>query len=140
MSFPPNPNAFDLETNINGGRLVTFVFTAGTSGAAPSAMTRGGQYLDATTPITKSTNDYVFNLKGPWYAMAPIGMAQVKQASFAASGACYGSVQADSSNSTTAPTFTVSFYKGSDGTAVALAAGDVVTLTVELTNTKYGAQ
>lgn len=132
MSFAPN--AFQCLSNILGDHTVTFKFTAGTSGAAPTSMTRGGDYL-AATPITKSTNDYVFNLATRWYAMEPVGMATVKQASFSAAGACYGSVQVDAANNAT-PTFTVSFFKGSDGTAVALTTGDIVTVTIKLTSEK----
>lgn len=126
------PESFNVTDNVLGARLVSFKFTAGTSGAAPTSMTRGGDYLGAT-PITKSTNDYVFNLSNRWYAMEPVGMVTVKQASFAAGGACYGSVQVDTVNNAT-PTLTISFYKGSDGTAVALATGDIVSFSVILTS------
>lgn len=130
----PTPNAYETESNILGGRFVTFKFTAGTSGAAPTALTRGRGYALAT-PVTKSTNDYIVNLASTWYAMEVVGV-HVLQASFSAAGAVYGFVSAAAVNSTTVPTIQLSFLKGSDGTAVALADGDIVTLTVQLTQIK----
>jgi hypothetical protein len=134
MASAVTPNAFDVETSVLGGRFVTFKFTAGTSGAAPASMTAGGSYLKAT-PITKSTNDYIFNLASTWRFMYLIGVS-VKQATYSAAGAVNGVLLTDSVNSTTAPLFTLNFYAGADGTVVALATGDVVTVTVELTNIK----
>lgn len=124
------PSKLDLGGSTLGGRLVTFQFTAGTSGAAPTTMTYGGNYLN-DTPITKSTNDYIFNLNTNWFRVIPIDVT-VRQASFSTAGANEGHITSDSINDST-PTFTVSFYNGA-GTAVALATGDVVIVTAMLTN------
>ena len=134
MAFAPFPNAFDTESSLNGSRHAIVKFTAGTAGAAPSSLTRGKEYVSSTT---KSTNDYVLALRNKWAFLGSYNV-QVRQASFSAAGACYGTVSVDNVAGST-PSVTISFYKGSDGTAVALATGDVVTIDLELSNVQIAA-
>lgn len=95
-------------------------FTAGTSGAVPSTFTTSTGIVS----VTKSTNDYIVLFDSAYLKLVDFSV-HVLQASFAAAGACYGNVTATSFADST-PTVTLSFFKGSDGTAVALAEGDIL--------------
>lgn len=119
--MPPNAivsqDAGDLQIGIVN---VYLEFTADTSGAVPSTFTTATGIVS----VTKSTNDYIVLFDSAYLKLLDFN-GSVLQASFAASGACYVNASATSFTDDS-PTVTVSPYKGSDGTAVALAEGDVL--------------
>jgi len=94
--------------------------TATTDGAVPSTFTTSTGIVS----VTKSTNDYIVLFDSAYLKLVDFSV-HVLQGSFAATGACYGNITAVSFTDST-PTVTLSFYKGSDGTAVALADTDVL--------------
>ena len=113
-----------LYSNTISEEKLNLQFTAGTSGAVPASFTRSND-IDS---VTKSTNDYLVKLLRGRTALTDWSI-KVKQATYNAStGACSGNVTVDDVAGTT-KTATVSFYNAA-GTAVALATGDVVRITL----------
>lgn len=102
-------------------------FTAGTSGAVPTTFAS----KTGIVSVTKSTNDYIVLFDSAYLKLVDYNI-QIQQLSFAATGTCYGNISARSFTDST-PTVTMSFYRGSDGTAVALTEGDIVTARFEFT-------
>ena len=103
-------------------------FTATTAGAVPTSLTRS----DGIASVVKSTNDYVVTFQDSYIALLG-GYGTVIQASFATTGAARVQYSAQAVTSATAPSVTLSLYRGSDGAAVALASGDILRFTFRLT-------
>jgi len=113
----------------------SFAFTAGTSGALPTAASsyRGDisqiNFAKAVKPT--GTGLYDFFLNEPWLTLVNWNI-KVIQASFATTGACVGEVTVDNV-STARPNSKVriTFYDASMA-AVDLATGDIVRVTLNL--------
>lgn len=116
----------DASDSQGGVDVVRVKFTAGTAGAVPTFPLSMSEYV---TSVTKSgtTGQYDIVFQNAQYQSAGFH-GDVLQASFSAAGACYAVKVAESSS---AGTVTVQFCKGSDGTAVYLASGDIATLVFE---------
>jgi len=103
---------------------VDLVFTAGTSGAVPAALTVSNGILS----VVKSSNNYVVTFQpGPVAYLN--GCGHVIQASYAANGACR--VVPSAQDVAGAGTVTLTCYE-SDGTATALASGDELHFTFRM--------
>ncbi len=101
---------------------VDLEFTAGTSGAVPTSLTRSA----GIASVTKSTNDYIVVFEDGYVAYLG-GYGNVVQDSVTAAAATFVKVTAfDNANADGLAEVTLSPLKGSDGTAVALAADDVL--------------
>lgn len=95
--------------------------TADTAGAVPATFTTSTGIVSVTLA---NTTDYIVLFDSAYLKLVDFS-GFVIQASFAASGACKVAPSAVSFADST-PTVTVTPYKGSDGTAVVLAVGDVM--------------
>ena len=101
---------------------VDLTFTAGTSGAVPTALTRSR----GIKSVVLTSTEYLITLQDVYAEFINV-TATNHQASFAASGAEYGvptTVNVGAA-STSPNTVGITFCKGSDGSAVVLAIGDV---------------
>ncbi len=107
---------------------VDLAFTASTAGAVPASLTRSAGILS----VTKSTNDYVVAFTDSYVAYLG-GYGNILQASPDPTAATFVKVTAFNANSGGAASVTLSPLKGSDGTAVALAIGDVLQFTFRFT-------
>ena len=131
MATLPTPNSYDTHSSVLGSRRVSLQFTAGTAGAAPTTMTHGNGYVSS---VVKSSNDYTLNLRQKWNRLANYNIT-IKQATFDPAGAHYGVLLTDNVAGST-PSITVDFVAGSTGAIVPLATGDIVYITVELSDVK----
>ena len=104
---------------------VDLTFTAGTSGAVPTSLTRS----KGIKSVVLTSTEYLITLQDVYQEWLN-GVATNKQASFAAAGAAYGVVTTLNvgASSTNPNTVGITFCKGSDGTAVVLASGDIATV------------
>lgn len=122
----PSQDGADAQYGVTN---IDLEFTAGTSGAVPAALTRS----TGITSVTKSTNDYVVAFDQSYVAYLG-GFGNVLQASVSAAAATFVKVTAfDNSDANGFASVTLSPLKGSDGTAVALATGDILQFTFRFT-------
>lgn len=107
-------------------------FTFGTSGAAPTALTHGNSFCRIATPVVKpaGTGLYDIFLAEPWAEFYDIGYPNIVQASYSASGACYGALVTESAT-VAAASFRIQLRTAA-GAAVDAATGDVIRLFVRL--------
>jgi hypothetical protein len=119
-----NQDGMDFQKNTVN---VDLVFVAGTSGAVPSTF----KYSDGVASVTKSGTTYIIQFQDSYVDFLNLDGTAI-QASFAASGASYAIPVAAAVSSATAPTLTIAFLSGADGTQVALASGDEAHITVRL--------
>lgn len=108
---------------------VDLQFTAGTAGAVPSTLT----FSKGITSVVLTSTEYLITLQDIYAAFLNV-VATNHQATFAAAGAAYGvPTTVNVGASSTAPnTVGITFCKGSDGTAVALASGDTCYIKLRL--------
>jgi len=118
---------YSLNSDTRGVEQIILQFTAGTSGAVPTKFTRAKEIYS----VTKSTNDYVVKLTRGRTALIDWSV-KVIQATPSVSGAWEGKVTVDDVAGTT-KSVTLSFY-GADGTAHALAAGDIMRMVLWVKN------
>jgi hypothetical protein len=109
-------------------------FTATTSGAVPTSLTRAREFRTSSIAVVKpsGTGLYDFFLKEPWAKLLDWSCRTI-QASYSASGACYGEVTVDNVATVAAPKVRVTFFTAA-GAAVDLATGDIVRLRLDLQN------
>lgn len=104
---------------------VDLTFTAGTAGAVPTTLTRS----NGIKSVVLTSTEYLVTFQDVYQEYLNV-IATNKQATFAAAGAAYGvPTTVNVGAGSTAPnTVGITFCKGSDGTAVALASGDIATI------------
>jgi len=108
---------------------VDLVFTAGTSGVVPTALTRSR----GIKSVVLTSTEYLITLQDV-YGEFLNALITLKQASFSAGAGCYGVVSTlNVGAASTAPnTVGITFLKGSDGTAVVVATSDIVAVRLML--------
>lgn len=117
-----NPATYPAEATDNGLVIASCQFTAGGTGAVASVQ-RSREFLPSA-PVTRSnTGLYVFAFKEAWPHLAGMVLTNV-QATWAAAGACAADITVNAIATT--GLVTVQVKKGSDGTAVDPASGDVL--------------
>lgn len=128
MASSPSPGAWGADASDTQGGIdtVRVKFTAGTAGAVPTFPLSMSEYV-ASVSKSGTTGQYDIVFQNADYQLGGFH-GFVKQASFAAGGASYPVLIAYSDSAGTA---TVQFCKGSDGTAVYLASGDIACLVFE---------
>lgn len=106
-----------------GSANVDLVFTAGTSGAVPTSLTRSR----AIASVVLTSTQYLVTFQDVWQELLNVQIS-LQQASFSAAAGCYGVVSAANvgAGSTSPNTIGITFLKGSDGTAVVAATGDII--------------
>lgn len=107
---------------------IDLVFTAGAAGVVPVTFTAS----TGITSVTKSSNDYIVIFDST-YLIYVGGYGNVKQASVDAAAATFVKVTAFDAGAAGGASVTLSPLKGSDGTAVALATGDILQFHFEFT-------
>lgn len=116
-------------SNTRGVRDVFWQFTAGVSGAVPTAPSGFTRAKDLLSASDTGTGVHTFNLAKGWIALLDWDV-KVKQASYSKSGACAAILTTDSVASSP-PKVVFTFVDG-DGDAVDLAAGDIVRIRLTL--------
>lgn len=109
-------------------------FTAGTSGAVPTAFSDFtiADGLDGTTPMAlAATGKYTCYLADAYVRLLS-GTFQVTQGTYDASHGQQGYVIVDSANDGTTPLVTFQCTRPDTGAAVAVTSGDVVSIRLEL--------
>lgn len=120
-------SGFQILHTSRGVKTYSLQMTAGTSGAVPTSFTRAR----GIASVVKSSNDYVITLqKGG--RLVDWSQPHVIQATPATTGAWEGKVTAQAT--LTDKTITLSFYDV-DGTAVALATGDILRFSFQIKTT-----
>jgi hypothetical protein len=130
----PSARSYELKSQNYGVQTAHFVFTAGASGALPALSAYSEKWADLKSTTTKtaaSTGLYDFFLNSVWLGIAGGWSIGVIQASYSASGACYGDITVDNVSTAAAPKFRVTFRTAA-GAAVDLASGDKVFVSVPL--------
>jgi hypothetical protein len=105
------------------------VFTAGTSGAVPAALT----FAKGIKSVVLTSTEYLITFQNVFAAFLGV-TATVLQATPSASTAQYGEpTTVNIGKASTSPnTLGITFKKGSDGTAAALSTGDTVYINIKL--------
>jgi hypothetical protein len=102
---------------------VDLTFTASTAGAVPSSLTRS----NGITSVVLTSTEYLVTFQDVYQEFLNAEIT-IQQASFSAGAGCYGVISSANvgAGSTSPNTVGVTFLKGSDGSAVVAAAGDIV--------------
>lgn len=108
---------------------VDLTFTAGTSGAVPTTLTRS----KGIKSVVLTSTEYLITFQDIYQEYLGVNVAN-KQATFAAAGVQQGVPTTINigAASTSPNTLGITFTKGSDGTAVVLASGDTCTINIKL--------
>lgn len=126
--------SYEIKSQNYGVQAAHFAFTATTGGALPALSTYSERWADLKSTTTKTaatTGLYDFFLNSVWLGIAGGWTIRVIQASYSASGACYGDVTVDNVATAAAPKVRVTFRTAA-GAAVDLADGDKVFVTIPL--------
>jgi hypothetical protein len=116
-----NPVTYPPAATDNGTVLASLQWTAGAAGSVGSVQ-RSREFK--TTPVAHgSAGVYTCSLKEAWTHLIFAGVAVV-QASFSTAGACVANVTTN--NVAVDGTFVITIGKGTDGSAVDPASGDIV--------------
>ena len=102
---------------------VDLTFTAGTSGAVPTTLTRS----KGIKSVVLTSTEYLVTFQDVYQEFLS-AHPTIQQASFSASASCYGVVSSANvgAGSTNPNTIGITFLKGSDGTAVVATVNDIV--------------
>ena len=98
-------------------------FTASTSGAVPTTLTRA----NGIKSVVLTSTEYLVTFQDVYQELLNVQIT-IQQASFSASASCYGVISSANvgAASTSPNTVGVTFLKGSDGTAVVATINDIV--------------
>ena len=102
---------------------VDLTFTASTSGAVPTTLTRS----KGIKSVVLTSTEYLVTFQDIYAELLNVEIT-IQQASFSASASCYGVISSANvgAGSTSPNTVGITFLKGSDGTAVVATINDVV--------------
>ena len=102
---------------------VDLTFTASTSGAVPTTLTRS----KGIKSVVLTSTEYLVTFQDIYAELLNVEIT-IQQASFSASASCYGVISSANvgAGSTSPNTVGITFLKGSDGTAVVATINDIV--------------